>query len=258
MKAARPHGPAARTAPPSAAGLPQAARSGPHNEARARRAPSGQLRPGGRRRSQSQSPPRWHSRPRTATCPGPTSLLLRASRTKRSARRPRRSRAQPSPAQPDPARRSTARRAAPAPSAPLRPGWLPRGHPAGGCDGPGGCRPLRSALRGRPAARHSPVRCPQAEGPGVPLGSAPARPPAAGRAHPVCGWAPPDWPPGGGARGRAAQEWRRGGARRRGVTTGQARRGAGRGPAAGGAGLRAAPARRSRGCEDRGGRGGRW
>lgn len=102
MKAARPHGPAARTAPPSAAGLPQAARSGPHNEARARRAPSGQLRPGGRRRSQSQSPPRWHSRPRTATCPGPTSLLLRASRTKRSARRPRRSRAQPSPARPGP------------------------------------------------------------------------------------------------------------------------------------------------------------
>lgn len=127
MKAARPHGPAARTAPPSAAGLPQAARSGPHNEARARRAPSGQLRPGGRRRSQSQSPPRWHSRPRTATCPGPTSLLLRASRTKRSARRPRRSRAQPSPARPDPTRP-----AAPPPAA--RPRHLQH-H-----SGPDGCR----------------------------------------------------------------------------------------------------------------------
>lgn len=256
MKAARPHGPAARTAPPSAVGLPQAARSGPHNEARARRAPSGQLRPGGRRRSQSQSPHAGTAGPEPP--PAPARPRCCSGRPAQSAAHAAPGGAEPSPAQPDPARRSTARRAAPAPSAPLRPGWPPRGHPAGGCDGPGGCRPLRSALRGRPAARHSPVRCPQAEGPGVPLGSAPARPPAAGRAHPVCGWAPPDWPPGGGARGRAAQEWRRGGASRRGVTTGQARRGAGRGPAAGGAGLRAAPARRSRGCEDRGGRGGRW
>lgn len=175
--------------------------------------PAGSSGPGAaaarsRIRARARRPPRWHSRPRTATCPGPASPPLRTPHTKRSARRPWRSRAEPSraepsPALPDPPRRRGAFSTTPARMAAVRPPrrellQAPR-------------RPLRSALRGRPAARHSPVRCPRAEGPGVPLGSAPARPPAAGRAHPVCGWAPPDWPPGGGARGRAPQEWRRGG-----------------------------------------------
>lgn len=226
----RQHGPAARTA----AGLPQAARFGPHNEARTRCAPSGQLRAGGRRsqiQNPSQSPP-----PATLAQPAPNRHLPRPGlaaapdaphKAQRTPTLEEPSRAQPSRAQPSPTR----------PAAPPRhlqhhsgPDGRREATPPGAATGPAPPAPLsatrtpgRQTLTGALPAGGGSRRTPR-----LSPGSAARRRARSSRMRlGASRLAAGRWRAGPGSAGMAA------GGRRSGVTTGQARRGAGAGPGGG-------------------------